>query len=58
MIATSQSSNLTPEEYLQSEETSDIKHEYIDDKIRPMSDVDDVHVTIAGNISFLLLSHL
>ena len=58
MIATSLSSNLTPEEYLQSEVARDIKHEYIDGKIRPVSDVDDVHVTIAGNIAFLLLSHL
>ena len=58
MIATSQSSNLTPEEYLQSEVARDIKYEYIDGKIRSMSDVDDIHVTIAGNIAFLLLSHL
>ena len=58
MIATPQSSNLTPEEYLQLEAARDIKHEYINGKIRPVSDVDDVHVTIAGNIFALLLSHL
>lgn len=58
MITSPQSSYLTPEEYLQSEVARDIKHEYIDGKIRPVSDVDDVHVTIAGNIAFLLLSHL
>ena len=58
MITSPQSSYLTPEEYLQLETARDIKHEYIDGKIRPVSDVDDVHVTIAGNIAFLLLSHL
>ena len=58
MIATPQSSNITPEEYLQLETARDIKHEYIDGKIRPVCDVDDVHVTIVGNIFALLLSYL
>ena len=58
MIATPQSSNLTPEEYLQLEATSDIKHEYIDGEVYAMAGATDVHVTIAGNIFALLLSHL
>lgn len=58
MIATQQSSNLTPEEYLQLEATSDIKHEYFDGDIYAMAGATDTHITIAGNIFALLLSHL
>ena len=58
MIATPQSSNLTPEEYLQLEAVSDIKHEYIDGEVYAMAGATDTHVTIAGNIFALLLSHL
>lgn len=58
MIATPQFSNLTPEEYLQLEAKSDIKHEYIDGKVFAMAGATDTHVTIAGNIFALLLSHL
>ena len=58
MIATPQSSNLTPEEYLQLETASDIKHEYIDGEVYAMAGATDTHVTIAGNIFALLLSHL
>ena len=46
MIATPQSSNLTPEEYLHLETARDIKHEYINGKIRSVCDVDDVHEPI------------
>ena len=58
MIATPQSSNLTPEEYLQLETKSDIKHEYINGEVYAMAGATDTHVTIAGNIFALLLSHL
>ena len=58
MIATPQSSYLTPEEYLQLEVNSDIKHEYIDGEVYAMAGATDTHVTIAGNIFALLLSHL
>ena len=58
MIATPQSSNLTPEEYLQLEANSDIKHEYINGEVYAMAGATDTHVTIAGNIFALLLSHL
>ena len=58
MIATPQFSNLTLEEYLQLEAKSDIKHEYIDGEVYAMAGATDTHVTIAGNIFALLLSHL
>ncbi|MBE9047656.1 Uma2 family endonuclease [Pleurocapsales cyanobacterium LEGE 10410] len=58
MIATPQSSNLTPEEYLQLEAASDIKHEYIDGEVYAMAGATDTHVTIALNIAILLRSHL
>ncbi|MEM8721046.1 MAG: Uma2 family endonuclease [Cyanobacteria bacterium P01_G01_bin.39] len=58
MIADSQNSRLTPEEYLQLEADSDIKHEYIDGKIYAMAGATDTHVTIALNLAILLRSHL
>lgn len=58
MIAPLPSSYLTPEEYLQLEAASDIKHEYIDGQIYAMAGATDTHVTIAGNIFALLLAHL
>jgi Uma2 family endonuclease len=58
MVASPQYPYLTPEEYLQMEETSSIKHEYIDGKIYAMAGATDVHVTIALNIASLLRTHL
>ena len=58
MIASPQDSLLTPEEYLQLEAASDIKHEYIDGEIYAMAGATDTHVTIAGNIFASLLTHL
>ena len=58
MVASSQQSYLTPEEYLQLEETNTTKHEYIDGEIYAMAGATDTHVTIAGNIFALLLAHL
>lgn len=58
MIASSQNSYLTSEEYLQLEAASDIKHEYIDGEVYDIAGATDTHVTIAGNIFALLLSHL
>ena len=58
MIASSQDIYLTPEEYLQMEEDSIIKNEYINGEIYAMAGATDTHVTIAGNIFALLLSHL
>jgi Uma2 family endonuclease len=58
MIASPENSHLTPEEYLQLEETSSIKHEYINGEVYAMAGATDTHVTIAGNIFALLLAYL
>lgn len=58
MIFSPQNSYLTPEEYLEIEAASDIKHEYIAGEIYAMAGATDTHVTIAGNIFALLLTHL
>ena len=57
MIASPQP-HLTPEEYLQMEEHSPVKHEYIDGQIHAMVGANDAHVTIAGNLFALLRSHV
>jgi Uma2 family endonuclease len=57
MIAASQS-YLSPEEYLEMEEKSDIKHEYIDGYIYAMAGALDPHITIAGNLFALLRTHV
>lgn len=57
MIA-SPSSYLSPEQYLKLEETSPVKHEYIDGKIYAMAGATDAHVTLTGNLFAALLSHL
>jgi len=49
---------LTVEEYLQLEEHSPIKHEYIDGQIYAMAGASDAHVTIAGNLFALLRNHI
>ncbi|MDB9374898.1 Uma2 family endonuclease [Nodularia sphaerocarpa] len=49
---------VTPEEYLDMEEQSDIKHEYIDGYIYVMAGALDSHVTIAGNLFALLRNHV
>lgn len=49
---------LTPDEYLQMEENSDIKHEYIDGYIYAMAGAIDSHVTIAGNLFTLIRNHV
>ena len=58
MIALSESSSLTPEEYLEWEKQQDIKHEYRDGDIYAMAGVSDAHVTIALNIASLLRNHV
>ena len=49
---------VTPEEYLEMEEQSDIKHEYIDGYIYAMAGALDSHVTIALNLATLLRNHV
>lgn len=58
MIASPESNYLTPEEYLQLEETSPVKHEYIDGYIYAMAGAQDPHVTVALNLAVLLRSHV
>ena len=58
MIASSDKSYLTPEEYLQLEATSDSKHEYINGEVYAMAGATDTHVTIALNVAVLLRNHL
>lgn len=49
---------MSPEEYLEGEELSDIKHEYIDGEVYAMAGAEDAHVTIAGNMHYALKTHL
>jgi Uma2 family endonuclease len=58
MVASRQHSYLTPEEYLEMEAASNIKHEYIAGEIYAMAGATDIHVTIALNMAILLRSHL
>ncbi|WP_041780555.1 Uma2 family endonuclease [Allocoleopsis franciscana] len=58
MIASPQHPYFTADEYLQLEEESPVKHEYIDGQIYAMAGASDPHVTIAGNLFALLHSHV
>lgn len=58
MIASPEQPYFTPDEYLQLEDTSDTKHEYIDGQVYAMAGASDAHVTIAGNLFALLRSHV
>ncbi len=64
MIATPKFDYVTPDEYLEMEEQSDVKHEYIDGYVYElhgsyaMAGATDAHVTITGNAFALIRSHL
>ncbi|MEA5617008.1 Uma2 family endonuclease [Cronbergia sp. UHCC 0137] len=49
---------ISPEEYLEREKLSEIKHEYIDGEVYAMAGASDTHVTISGNFYILVHSHL
>ncbi|MBD2496057.1 Uma2 family endonuclease [Nostoc sp. FACHB-280] len=49
---------ISSEEYLQMEEKSSIKHEYIDGYIYAIAGASDPHVTIAGNLFALVRNHV
>lgn len=49
---------LSPEDYLEAEKTSQIKHEYINGQVYVMAGASDAHVTITMNVSMLLRNHL
>ncbi|KOP25008.1 hypothetical protein AMR41_16400 [Hapalosiphon sp. MRB220] len=51
-------SYLSPEEYLEKEKSSPIKHEYIQGQIYAMSGASDAHVTITANLVTLLRNHI
>ncbi|GAB4297568.1 MAG: Uma2 family endonuclease [Oscillatoriaceae cyanobacterium] len=57
MIASPQPS-LTPEEYLELEAESLIKHEYIDGEVYAMAGTTDTHNTIALNLATIIRRHL
>ena len=58
MIASQSQNPLSPEEYLEAEKSSPIKHEYIKGQIYAMSGASDAHVTITANLVTLLRNHL
>ena len=58
MVALSDSLFLSPEEYLQQEAQSSIKHEYINGQVYAMAGTTDSHNTIAGNLYSLIRTHL
>ena len=51
-------SYFTPEEYLEIENISPIKHEYLQGQIIAMAGASKAHVIITGNLSALLINHL
>jgi Uma2 family endonuclease len=57
MIALSDSTFITPEAYLQLEEKSNIKHEYLDGQVYAMAGTTDTHNTIALNLALLIRNH-
>ncbi|MEG4442432.1 Uma2 family endonuclease [Microcoleus sp. AT9_B5] len=58
MVASQNSGYLSPEEYLQLEETNSVKHEYRQGDIYAMAGASNTHVLIAGNLYVLLRNHL
>jgi Uma2 family endonuclease len=58
MIASPSQSFLTPEEYLNYEQDSFVKHEYIDGEVYAMAGTTDTHNIIAGNLFSLIRTHL
>jgi Uma2 family endonuclease len=48
---------ISPEEYLEGEKFSEIKHEYIDGQVYAMAGASDAHVTVVGNLFVLLRNH-
>ena len=49
---------VSPEDYLEGEKISPIKHEYRQGNIYAMAGASDAHVTIAGNLFALLRNHV
>ncbi|ANV83364.1 hypothetical protein AWQ21_02600 [Picosynechococcus sp. PCC 7003] len=58
MIALSDHTHLTPEEYLAFEVTSDIRHEYFDGELYAMAGTSKNHNLVSGNLYLLLRRYL
>jgi Uma2 family endonuclease len=58
MTASKSHAYFTPEEYLDIERISLIKHEYMDGQMVAMAGATKAHVIITGNLSALILNHL
>lgn len=50
--------HFTPEDYLEIERISPIKHEYFQGQMVAMAGTTKAHVIITGNLSALLVNHL
>ncbi len=50
--------SLSPEEYLEAEKNSPIKHEYIQGRMYAMAGASDAHVTITANLLAMLRNHI
>jgi Uma2 family endonuclease len=58
MIASKHHSHFTPEEYLEIERISLLKHEYVQGQLVAMAGASKSHVIVAANLSALLVAHL
>jgi Putative restriction endonuclease len=58
MITSPPQDYISPEEYLEAEKLSQVKHEYIDGEIYAMAGASDTHITVSMNIGMLLRNHL
>ncbi|MCV3213478.1 Uma2 family endonuclease [Plectonema radiosum NIES-515] len=58
MVTNKREYYISPEEYLEGEKVSQVKHEYIDGEVYAMAGASDAHVTITGNLFSPLRSHL
>ncbi|ANE55028.1 Uma2 family endonuclease [Methylomonas sp. DH-1] len=53
-MALAEKLKLSSTDYLQGEEAATVKHEYLDGEVWAMAGASDAHVSIAGNVFFLL----
>ncbi|MEH1934957.1 MAG: Uma2 family endonuclease [Nostoc sp.] len=58
MVATPNSSYISPEDYFKGEETSPIKYEYRQGQVYAMAGASNAHVIISLNIASMLRNHL
>ncbi len=58
MTVSKSHSYFTPEEYLEIERSSLLKHEYIQGQVVAMAGASKAHVLVTGNLSALLVNHL